>query len=56
MNLPEGWAEDTCKFELPDGSVCGAHVGYGDPRFHLERCDEHPEFGDEDDSEDRGDQ
>ena len=34
------WSEDVCK-------ICGAHVGYGIPEFHLERCDDHA--NDEDD-------
>lgn len=43
------FAEDTCDFEIEPGKVCGKHVGYGARLFHLRRCDDHPEFGDDDD-------
>lgn len=35
-----GWAEDLCE-------VCGEHVGYGIPEFHLGRCDEHSNVEDD---------
>lgn len=37
----EGWLEDTCDVVLPDGTVCGAHVGWGMRAFHIRICDEH---------------
>jgi hypothetical protein len=33
------WAEDICQ-------VCGVHIGFGMRPFHLERCDEHSDYDD----------
>ena len=50
--VDEEWAEDTCDRLLPDGSVCGAHIGWGVRWMHLRDCGEHGEGEDEDETDD----